>query len=875
MPPPLPDHSSSSPLHGLSTNGFGSQNNNSTPNNKSPGAAAAYKRRQSDTRGSEQDAKRARQGNNPAAATAAAPPPSSTTTDTTPRMSKLLGKRPEIVDLTKPRGSALRPQDGVRKLVIKNLRTVSRASDLEEYYTKTWGELDAAVQAIFARQQPVQPYARLYRGVEDICRYGEAKKLYERLREHCETYLNGTLHEAIRAGAGSSNIEALRSVHKHWVVWNLQSATIRSTFSYLDRSFLLSSKEFPQLNDLAIGLFRRMAFVNSKFGPMVLQGMCELVDLDRRGDQQFDATLLKESISMLNVLNIYGKSFEPRFLETSESYFREFAEDRSTASLKGYILACERLLEAEDHRCNAYNFDSTTKRQLMDKAHEILVENYSEKLLDSGSVGKLIDDNAVDSMKALYDLLRLSSIQKSLKEPWEDYIKSTGSSIVNDTSRGEEMVVRLLEFRRALDVMIRDAFNQDDDFTYGLREAFGNFINDKKILTSWKTGTSKVGEMIAKYIDMLLRGGLKTIPKSLLSDNKDRAEAERSGQASTGDEDAELDRQLDQALELFRFIEGKDVFEAFYKQDLARRLLMSRSASADAERSMLTKLKSECGSSFTHNLEQMFKDQELARDEMASYKSWLENTGRDKSSVDLTVNILSAAAWPTYPDTQLRLPDEAARQIETFEKYYIGKHTGRRLTWKHSLAHCVVKARFNKGPKELLVSAYQAVVLELFNQIEGKPDEVLSFAQVAEATGLNEQDLKRTLQSLACGKARVLTKHPKSRDVAETDTFTVNKGFADPKYRVKINQVQLKETKEENQDTHQRVAADRQFETQAAIVRIMKSRKTMTHANLVAEVINQTKSRGAVDTTEIKKNIEKLIEKDYLEREGGAYTYLA
>ncbi|KAK8048377.1 hypothetical protein PG994_010107 [Apiospora phragmitis] len=818
MPPPLPDHSSS-PLHGLS-NGFGSQN---TSNHNSSAAAAsgvapvaaAYKRRQSDTRASEQDAKRARQGN---------PAPTTTTTETTPRMSKLLGKRPEIVDLTKPR-SAIRPQDGVRKLVIKNLRTVNRTNDLDEYYSKTWSELDAAVQAIFARQQPQQPYAKLYRGVEDICRYGEAKKLYEVLRTHCETYLNGTLSDSIRAGAGSSNIEALRSVHKHWAVWNLQSATIRSTFSYLDRSFLLSSKEFPQLNDLAIGLFRRMVFVNSKIGPMVLQGMCEL-----------------ESISMLNVLNIYGKSFEPRFLETSESYFREFAEESSTASLKSYILACERLLEAEDHRCNAYNFDSTTKRQLMDKAHEILVENYSEKLLDSGSVGKLIDDNAVDSMKALYDLLRFSSIQKSLKEPWEDYIKSTGSSIVNDTSRGDEMV--------------------DDDFTYGLREAFGNFINDKKILSSWKTGTSKVGEMIAKYIDMLLRGGLKTIPKSLLSDNKDRAEAERSGQASTGDEDAELDRQLDQALELFRFIEGKDVFEAFYKQDLARRLLMSRSASADAERSMLTKLKSECGSSFTHNLEQMFKDQELARDEMASYKSWLENTGRDKSSVDLTVSILSAAAWPTYPDTQLRLPDEAAKQIETFEKYYIGKHTGRRLTWKHSLAHCVVKARFNKGPKELLVSAYQAVVLELFNQLEGKPDEVLSFAQIAEATGLNEQDLKRTLQSLA-------------RDVSETDTFTVNKGFADPKYRVKINQVQLKETKEENQDTHKRVAADRQFETQAAIVRIMKSRKTMTHANLVAEVINQTKSRGAVDTTEIKKNIEKLIEKDYLEREGGSYTYLA
>lgn len=36
---------------------------------------------------------------------------------------------------------------------------------------------------------------------------------------------------------------------------------------------------------------------------------------------------------------------------------------------------------------------------------------------------------------------------------------------------------------------------------------------------------------------------------------------------------------------------GKDMFEAFYKRDLAKRLLLNKSASFDAERSMLTKLK--------------------------------------------------------------------------------------------------------------------------------------------------------------------------------------------------------------------------------------------------------------------------------------------
>lgn len=91
----------------------------------------------------------------------------------------------------------------------------------------------------------------------------------------------------------------------------------------------------------------------------------------------------------------------------------------------------------------------------------------------------------------------------------------------------------------------------------------------------------------------------------------------------------------------------------------------------------------------------------------------------------------------------------------------------------------------------------------------------------------------------------------------EKDTFTINSSFSHDKFRVKINSIQLKETKEENKETHERVAADRQYETQAAIVRIMKSRKTIGHAELIAETIKATKSRGTLQPGDIKKNIDR------------------
>lgn len=121
-----------------------------------------------------------------------------------------------------------------------------------------------------------------------------------------------------------------------------------------------------------------------------------------------------------------------------------------------------------------------------------------------------------------------------------------------------------------------------------------------------------------------------------------------------------------------------------------------------------------------------------------------------------------------------------------------------------------------------------------------------------------------------------MTKHPKGKEVSDTDSFSVNLGFEHPKYRVKINQVQLKETKEENKETHMRVAEDRNFECQAAIVRVMKSKKTISHSALVAEVIKATMSRGVLGMADIKKNIDRLIEKDYMEREdNNMYSYVA
>lgn len=63
----------------------------------------------------------------------------------------------------------------------------------------------------------------------------------------------------------------------------------------------------------------------------------------------------------------------------------------------------------------------------------------------------------------------------------------------------------------------------------------------------------------------------------------------RSGQKT----DDEIEVALEKTIILFRFLHDKDKFERYYKNHLARRLLYGRSASDDAERGMVAKLKVE------------------------------------------------------------------------------------------------------------------------------------------------------------------------------------------------------------------------------------------------------------------------------------------
>ena len=265
----------------------------------------------------------------------------------------------------------------------------------------------------------------------------------------------------------------------------------------------------------------------------------------------------------------------------------------------------------------------------------------------------------------------------------------------------------------------------------------------------------------------------------------------------------------------------------------------------------------------------MFKDVELSRDVMTSFRGSPQAKAASSSEIELSVHVLTQGYWPTYPPAEVTLPGEILELQTQFSSYYMSKHNGRRLQWHPYLGHCTLKANFPLGRKELAVSLLQTVVLLQFNDADG-----LSYHDVLAATGIAPEELKVTLQSLACGKVRVLRKEPKGREVEEGDVFSFEKDFKQQLFRIKVNSIQMRETEQENEQTTERVFQDRQYQIDAAIVRVMKARKVLSHSLLISELFQQLKF--PLKPPDLKKRIESLIDREYLERDTNtSYRYLA
>lgn len=129
------------------------------------------------------------------------------------------------------RPNVFAPQIGAKKLVVKNLRTITK-TDPDRFCTRTNVQLDEAITAIFAGDRPGFSNEELYRGAENICKLGKAESLATKLQERCNTHILEEVRQPLLAKAGQSNVEVLKVVLPAWTSWLKQMVRMSSSTRY-------------------------------------------------------------------------------------------------------------------------------------------------------------------------------------------------------------------------------------------------------------------------------------------------------------------------------------------------------------------------------------------------------------------------------------------------------------------------------------------------------------------------------------------------------------------------------------------------------------------------------------------------------------------
>jgi cullin 1 len=313
----------------------------------------------------------------------------------------------------------------------------------------------------------------------------------------------------------------------------------------------------------------------------------------------------------------------------------------------------------------------------------------------------------------------------------------------------------------------------------------------------------------------------------------------------------EVELNLDRVVQLFSYLNDKDLFAEIYRNLLAKRLLDQRST-IDMEKVMIAKLKMQCGTQFTSKMEGMISDLAVGSDMKGDFDCMFS---KQSSKLDFSVQVLTAGFWPTYRSPDIVVPEEMTKCMDLFKVWHDPRHAQRKLTWIYSLGGASVRATFGKKVYDMQVTTLQAVALNAFN--DGK---TLTFEELENTLNLEPEILKPLLHSLSCGKFKVVSKTPAGNKINNTDSFVVNSKFTCPTRKFRIPMASLDAT-----HNIKRVEEDRSFLIDACIVRTMKARKTMQHQQLISEVMMQLTLFKPLPR-DIKKRIEVLIEREYLER---------
>lgn len=696
-------------------------------------------------------------------------------------------------------------------------------------------------------------YSILYTTIYNMCTQQRnknfSKPLYDRYGETLERYISDYL--VPKLSIQSSALEFLTCGRNSWKKYVTMTKWLRNFFQYLDRHHV-TQNNLASLQEVSYQKFQIKVIQPMK--DQLITTFLEILKKDRE-NEDLDREILKEIYSMLYLLDKSKTEFqklcpiiEEQVLRQTYEYYAEVSIKWLTEdSLPDYLIKAEDHLKQDKNRMKyIMGEESATKIEM--KYLEIVIKEKISQLLEKDTgMNYLLAHNLRRDLFRLHILTAsLNECKSCISSILNKYIKSEGEVIINekiqknqsgkkDSPEDPEFVKALMDLLKRFKSLLDESFKNDSSYQRSINLGFEDIVN-KRI------GKHTFAEILACFSDKLLKK----------SNNKMNEE--------------EIEAKLVDIIEIFEHLEDKQLFAEIFKNQLAKRLLNDLSANADAERSIISKMKMCCGSNFTAKMEGMNNDLKLAEELQEKYRAFQRN--RSEVPIEFSVQVLTNSHWPVFKNNSVKLPEEMQFCIERFKEFYSFYYPRKKLYWMVSLGTVELTKIFDSGKYDFVCSPTQGLTLMLFNE-----SPIISFKEIKNLMSFDDDFCKKVLNVFINPKHKILEKFPDDKKKAnEEDNYRVNPSFASQVKRIKLPVPSQDENFEK-----EKVAEDRNHAIDATIVRIMKLRKQIGHNNLISEVINVLQVFRP-QIRDIKQRIENLISREFLERDKAdhnQYNYLA
>ena len=353
-----------------------------------------------------------------------------------------------------------------------------------------------------------------------------------------------------------------------------------------------------------------------------------------------------------------------------------------------------------------------------------------------------------------------------------------------------------------------------------------------------------------------------------------------------GKSEEEIERTLNDIISLFKNINSKLVFQVETEKKMSDRLIKNSSLSLNAEKSFISKLKQESGVTYVSKMNEMINDLEKNKGEIEGYKS-TKSKGMP-NGIKFNVQIISQSAWDISKSNmeKIEILPFLKTCIEDFEEYYLKRHQQTKLIWCLGLSKLEIQYLYLKN-KNISTSTIPQFLTLIYLEKMDK----LTIEKISQILGCNVQKITNDIRGLILNpsfnvkgqidKGVILANiDPKTKEFKPDTEISINKNFSVNHQKFNTLPLPLKKTAAELKASEAEEAQiTKRYQDnilQATLTRIMKSRigQQTTHVWLVNESAKQIDLFKA-QPQQIKENIEKLIEKSIIKRNGANYEYIA